>query len=142
MRIAELLYRDNHSRKYSVADRLKEAMKIKGLRQIDMLNLAKPFCESTGIKLGKNDLSQYVSGKVEPKEDKLKILSCALDVSVVWLMGYDVPMQRDNKEEHPSEQQLTGVYKELYEVLKLIPEDQQRAFVEMGRAYANSLNKG
>lgn len=75
----------------STSDRLKQVMEARGLRQVDILEAAKPFCEKHKIKLGKNDLSQYVSGKVEPGRDKLSILSLALGVSETWLMGYDVP---------------------------------------------------
>lgn len=80
----------------NTASRLKEIMETKGLRQVDILTAAKPFCEKYGIKLGRNDLSQYVSGKVEPGSDKLTILGLALDVSETWLMGYDVDPARDS----------------------------------------------
>lgn len=46
--------------------------------------------------MGRNDISQYVSGKVEPSQWKLTILAKALNVSEVWLMGYDVPINDDN----------------------------------------------
>lgn len=74
--------------------RLKTIMQERRLRQVDILNAAKPFCAQYGIKLEKNDLSQYVSGKVEPKQEKLTILGLALDVNEAWLMGYDVSMTR------------------------------------------------
>ena len=64
----------------------------------------KPYCERYGVQLKKNDLSQYVSGKVEPKQDKLSILGMALNVNEVWLMGYNVPAGR--KELEKLEQQL------------------------------------
>ena len=44
--------------------------------------------------MNKSDISQYVSGKVEPSQDKLVILGMALNVSEAWLMGFDVPPQR------------------------------------------------
>ena len=46
-------------------------------------------------KANKNDLSHYVSGKVEPGQDKLSILGLALGVSEAWLMGFDVSMERN-----------------------------------------------
>ena len=79
----------------STAVRLKSIMNERGLRQIDILTAAKPFCEKFGVKLGKNDLSQYVNGKVEPGQEKLTILGLALNVSETWLMGYDVPESRE-----------------------------------------------
>lgn len=79
----------------NTASRLKEIMDERRLRQVDILNAAKPYCEKYGIKLGRNDLSQYVSGKVEPGQEKLTILGLALNVSETWLMGYDVSPSRD-----------------------------------------------
>ena len=67
-------------------------MSARHLKQIDILNLAKPYCEKYGVKLNRNDLSQYVNGKVEPGQTKLTVLGKALGVSEPWLMGYDVPM--------------------------------------------------
>ena len=69
---------------------LKKIMDQKGLRQVDILKRAEPFCDKYNIKLGKNDLSQYINGKVEPGQEKLSILSLALGVSETWLMGYEV----------------------------------------------------
>ena len=70
-------------------------MDVRGLRQIDILNKCQPYCKKYDIRLNRNDLSQYVSGKVLPKQNKLTILAEALGVSEVWLMGYDVPMIAD-----------------------------------------------
>lgn len=78
----------------NTSERLKQLMKDRSLRQVDVLNMAKPFCDEHNVKLGKNDLSQYVSGKVEPGQEKLAILGNTLGVSEAWLMGYDVPMER------------------------------------------------
>lgn len=80
--------------KATTALRLKQIMGIRNLRQVDVLELAKPYCEKYGVKLHKNDLSQYCSGKVDPGQEKLTILGLALGVSEAWLMGYDVPMYR------------------------------------------------
>ena len=44
--------------------------------------------------MGRNDLSQYLSGKFQPKQAKLTVLALALNVSEAWLMGYDVPRSR------------------------------------------------
>lgn len=79
----------------NTSERLKAIMSERGLRQVDILNAAKPFCAEYGVKLEKNDLSQYVNGKVEPGQEKLTILGLALNVSEAWLMGYDVPVSRE-----------------------------------------------
>lgn len=75
--------------------RLRQIMRDRNLRQIDIINASQPFCEKYGVKLGKNDLSQYVNGKTEPGQDKLTILGLALNVSETWLMGYDVPITKE-----------------------------------------------
>ena len=41
----------------------------------------------------------------------------------------------------PSELQLTEGEKMMIDIFRLIPEDQQKVFLEMGRVYANSLKK-
>ncbi len=78
----------------TTAERLREVMDKRGLRQVDVLELARPFCEKYNIKLNKNDMSQYLSGKVQPKQDKLTILGLALNVSEGWLMGFEVSPDR------------------------------------------------
>ena len=78
----------------NTATRLKYLMSLKGYKQVDILNLCKPYCEQYNVKMNKSDISQYVSGKVEPNQDKLFVLGNALDVSEAWLMGYDVAMER------------------------------------------------
>lgn len=79
----------------STAVRLKQIMKEHNLRQVDILEKCKPFCQKFGVKLGRNDLSQYVNGKVEPGQEKLTILGLALNINEAWLMGFDVPMERN-----------------------------------------------
>lgn len=79
----------------TTADRLKQIMNERGLKQVDILESCKPYCEKYGVKLAKNDLSQYISGKVQPGQDKLSILGLALNVNEVWLMGYNVPPGKD-----------------------------------------------
>ncbi len=67
------------------ADRMKEAMEKRNMRQADI-------AEKTGIARG--TLSSYLSGKYEPKQEKLYMIAKALNVSEAWLMGADVPMAR------------------------------------------------
>ena len=42
-------------RSHTVAERLNEVMTIRGLKQADVLNLAKPYCDKYKIKLSKNE---------------------------------------------------------------------------------------
>ena len=81
-------------RKDTTADRLKQIMHDYNMRQVDILKRTKPYCEKYGVKMSKSDISQYVSGKVEPSQEKLVILGMALNVQEAWLMGLDVPKER------------------------------------------------
>lgn len=72
------------------AKRLTQALKIRGIT-------AAEFSRRMGI--SEAVISQYRSGKYEPKQDRLDEFAKALDVSEGWLMGYDVPMERQSPEE-------------------------------------------
>jgi repressor LexA len=65
--------------------RFQEAMKMRGLRQVDIVNMTK---------IGKSSISTYLKGKYMPKQRNIYKIAKALDVSESWLMGNDVPMQR------------------------------------------------
>lgn len=67
------------------AERLKEAMSNKGMKQVDLLRLA----AAQEIKLGKSQVSQYVSGKAVPRENIGTFLADVLDVDMEWLYGKD-----------------------------------------------------
>lgn len=84
-------------RQQSTAERLKIIMQERNLKQVDVIEKSKPFQEQLGIKLGKSALSQYVNGIQSPDQHKLTLLSLTLDVSEAWLMGYDVPREREIK---------------------------------------------
>lgn len=112
-------------KKTNTANRLKETMDERNIKQVDILRLAKPFCEKYGVKLAKNDLSQYVSGKVEPGQEKLTILGLALNVSEAWLMGFDVPKERESKKEQPPVSgELSNVKRELIDFVDELTDEQ------------------
>lgn len=80
--------------KENTAQRLARIMNERNLRQVDILKKSEKFQKELGIKLGKSALSQYVSGKSIPDQDKLVLLAKTLDVSEAWLMGYDTNEQQ------------------------------------------------
>ena len=88
----------------TVAERLKEIMDIKNLRQVDLVRLAEPVGEESGIHLSKSHISQYLSGKSQPRRDILKVMAQALGVNQLWLQGEDVPMEAEpaGKKEAPT----------------------------------------
>ena len=63
--------------------RLKQALDERGLKQADVVRLA----AARGQKLGKSQMSQYLSGKVAPRPAVLNLLAEILDVSADWLAG-------------------------------------------------------
>ena len=67
------------------AERLNKALKDKNMKQVDLLNKATEM----GIKLGKSQISQYVSGKTFPRDNVLKFLAKILEVEEAWLAGTD-----------------------------------------------------
>lgn len=113
----------------STSERLKQIMNERSLRQVDILEAAKPFCEKYGVKLAKNDLSQYVSGKVEPRQEKLTILGLALNVSETWLMGYDVRRERDEKEQPADSGELSELDSQIMALVKSLSEEPKRVIL-------------
>jgi transcriptional regulator with XRE-family HTH domain len=72
-------------RNATTTERLQEAMRDTGKKQIDL-------ARETG--LSHSTISRYISGAVEPRQDATHKLSVVLGVSEMWLWGYDVPKQR------------------------------------------------
>lgn len=95
-------------KKETTSTRLKSLMDSRGLKQVDILKLTEPLCKQYGIKMNRSDISQYVSGKVEPSQEKLVILGMALDVNEAWLMGFDVPKTRSILIEQPDKSNITN----------------------------------
>lgn len=71
----------------SFAERLREALNLRGLTQAEL-------ARRTGI--GRNSISDYLKEKYEAKQDNVLLLANALEVSEAWLMGLDVEMEKDN----------------------------------------------
>jgi transcriptional regulator with XRE-family HTH domain len=66
-------------------------MDAKGKKQVDLVR-------ATG--LDKGSINHYLSGKYEPKQRAINKLAIALDVSEMWLWGYDVPMERSKAQKN------------------------------------------
>ena len=69
--------------------RLAHALNVKGIKPIDL-------SKATGIP--KSTISYYLSGRNEAKSDRVYSIAKYLNVNEAWLMGYDVPMQRDESQ--------------------------------------------
>lgn len=64
------------------ASRLREAMTAARFKQVDLVRTA----QIQGRKLGKSQLSQYLSGKTTPRAETLSFLAEALGVTQDWLL--------------------------------------------------------
>lgn len=73
----------------TISKRIKEGLQLRDMKQTDLVNL-------TGITKGA--LSSYISGAYEPKQRNIYKIAKALNVNEAWLMGYDVPMARENSD--------------------------------------------
>lgn len=72
---------DNYERK----NRIREALSLRGMKQVEL-------CERTGIK--KSSLNNWLGQRWQPKQEPIMKIARVLDVSEMWLAGYDVPMER------------------------------------------------
>ena len=111
-------------RRETISVRIKKALAIKGMKQSELCKLAN---------IPKSSLSQYLSGDFEPKQDRIYLISKALNVSEAWLMGYDVPMERQVKKSSPSEADLSEGEKMLLELFRRVPEDKQQMVLSLIR---------
>lgn len=73
----------SHSSAQIFGSRLKEAMAAQNIKQVDLIAQA----NALGEKLGKSQISQYVSGKTIPRKDTLALLALILGVDSRWLRG-------------------------------------------------------
>ena len=113
----------------TTSERLQEAMRAARMKQADL-------ARATG--LSKGGISNYVTGRYEPKSDIISKLAKALNVSEMWLWGYDVPKDRIVKKDSPTEADLSEGEKMLLELFRRVPEDQQTLVLQMIRAALGS----
>lgn len=114
------------------AERLKIALSVRRMKQCDLCELAK---------VPKSSLSLYLSGAYEPKQDRIFEMSRVLNVSEAWLMGYDVPMEKqlNNTKSTPvPEITLTENEIAVVNLLRRIPEDKQKMVLQMIQVAINS----
>lgn len=85
-------------------NRLTLALSVREMTPIEL-------SEKTGI--SKSSISQYMSGYSKPKNDRIYLISKALNISETWLMGYNVPMDRDKEPEDMFLRQLLSKHKQV-----------------------------
>lgn len=72
----------------TIAQRIKKALSLRDMKQSELVAMTK---------ISKSSISTYVSGTYEPKQRNIYKIAKALNVNEAWLMGYDVPMERELK---------------------------------------------
>ncbi len=109
--------------------RIAKALDIKGMKQYELCKLAK---------VPKSSLSLYLSGAYEPKQDRIYDMARALNVSEAWLMGYDVPMEREKNSPSEDIRELSEGEKILLDLFNRVPEEQQQLVLNLIRAALGS----
>ena len=108
--------------------RIRKALSVRNMTQTELCARAK---------ISKSSLSEYMSGKYIPRQDKVFVLAQALNVDPVWLWGYDVPMEKkeepETKKDSPTELQLSEGEKLMLTLFRQIPEDRQPEALELLR---------
>ena len=75
----------------TTANRIRIAMEKAGKKQADIVR-------ETGI--DKSAMSNYLKGRYEPKQDAVYRIAKSLNVSEMWLWGYDCPMERSAEQKN------------------------------------------
>ena len=76
--------------KVDIKNRIKEALEIREITQTELAEKAN---------IDKGQLSSYISGKYKPRQNNIDALATALNVNEAWLMGFNVPMERNDYED-------------------------------------------
>ena len=109
-------------------NRLKYAMDSRGVRQVDIAN---------NFNWSRSTVSQYCDPELsyKPKADRTYMLAEYLNVSPLWLMGYDVPMngmdekqkliEDINKMDNAQIKRLTAYMRAFSELSQLEHEEEQ-----------------
>ena len=70
---------------YERNNRIREALALRNMKQVEL-------CEKTGI--AKGTLNNWLAQRWQPKQEPIMKMAQVLDVSEMWLAGYDVPPDR------------------------------------------------
>jgi transcriptional regulator with XRE-family HTH domain len=70
---------------YERKNRIEQALNIRNMKQVELV-------EKTG--LSKGSINHWIKQRYQPKQNAIMKMAKALEVSEMWLAGYDVPMER------------------------------------------------
>ena len=109
--------------------RIEIALSIRNMKQCDL-------CKLAGVP--KSSLSLYLRGAYEPKQDRIYSMARVLNVDEVWLMGYDVPMEKERTTTPIVEQQVTKEEQMLLDLFRKVPESKQEMVLQMIQVALNT----
>lgn len=78
----------------TLINRIKKSLEDKNMTKAELARI-------TGI--SNSSLSEYLTGKYEPKQDKIALIARALNVSPAWLMGFDDTLSAKEEREIESD---------------------------------------
>ena len=106
----------------SSSARLKEAMLIANKTQADLVR-------ETG--LSKSTLSRYLSGNFEPKQNAVAKLASSLNVSEMWLWGYDVPKESKKEAATQKDSDMSEARKKLLDIAENCSEEEAENLLQL-----------
>lgn len=110
----------------SCGNRIKKALSLRGMTQAELCRLSD---------IPKAPISAYVHDAYEPKEDRARAMARVLDVDVLWLLGYNVPMNADAPS--LSVQDLTDAERAWLELYRRLSPDVRETFVTLIETFDN-----
>jgi len=72
------------------AERLRIALNSRNMKATELSELSN---------INKSTISQYLSKEYEPKRDRIELFAKILNVNEAWLIGYDIPMEKNNQKD-------------------------------------------
>ena len=106
----------------SCGTRIAEALRIRDMKQSDL-------CKRANVP--KSSLSLYLSGAYEPKQERIFDMANALCVDEAWLMGYDVPMEKNADKKSPRDTTITEGEKTILSAYRALPDATQEKLTRL-----------
>lgn len=104
------------------ANRIRTALKTRRMKQVELCQLAK---------VPESSLSLYLKGEYEPKQNRIYDMARVLNVSEAWLMGYDVPMEKNKPNDTVSNEIiLTDNEKTMLNLFRQVPVEYQDIIIQ------------
>lgn len=75
-------------------NRIREALQIRNMKQVEL-------AEKTGI--AKGTINNWLNNRYQPKQKALMKMAKVLEVSELWLAGYNVPLERPTEQKKSDE---------------------------------------